>query len=78
MGCVEQQLKLKFIIYRTTVNIISVVGSSKSMEPSMGVELTKNMRGEVKLPSKQQAMEYHVENIIMDGDTSSHIHDNVS
>lgn len=27
----------------------------------MGVELTKNMRGEVKLPSKQQAMEYHVE-----------------
>ena len=48
------------------------------MEPSMGVELTKIMRGEVKLPSKQQAMEYHVENIIMDGDTTSHIHDNVS
>ena len=50
------------------------------MEPAMGVELTKNMRGEVKLPGKQQATEYHIENIIMDGDTTtiSHIHDNVS
>lgn len=49
------------------------------MEPFMGVELTKNMRGEVKLPGKQQATEYHIENIIMDGDTmTSHIHDNVS
>ena len=64
MGYVWKQLKLKFIIDRTTVNIVSVVGSSKSMEPSMGEELTENMRGEVKLPGKQQATECHIENII--------------
>lgn len=47
------------------------------MEPSMGVELTKNMRSQT--TRQRTDAEYHIENVIIDGDTTtSHIHDNVS
>ena len=44
----------------------------------MGVELTKNLVGELKIDEKP--VEYSVSNIIMDGDTTtiSHIHESVS
>ncbi|XP_074611940.1 uncharacterized protein LOC141866350 [Acropora palmata] len=57
-------------------------GSAKSMEPSMGVELTRGLTGELDLHNKGkgQSIKYSVGNIIMDGDTTtiSHIHQNVS
>ena len=52
------------------------------MEPSMGVELTRGLTGELDLHNKGkgQSIKYSVGNIIMDGDTTtiSHIHQNVS
>ena len=52
------------------------------MEPSMGIELTKGLAGEMKVDNtgETKSVEYSVDNIIMDGDTTtiSHIHDNVS
>ncbi|XP_068694458.1 uncharacterized protein [Montipora foliosa] len=57
-------------------------GSAMSMEPSMGVELTKRLAGEVEINSKggNKPIEYNLNNIIMDGDTTTifHIHENVS
>ncbi|XP_074616472.1 uncharacterized protein LOC141875922 isoform X1 [Acropora palmata] len=56
--------------------------SAKSMEPSMGVELTRGLTGALDLHNKGkgQSIKYSVGNIIMDGDTTtiSHIHQNVS
>ncbi|XP_020615725.1 uncharacterized protein LOC110053783 [Orbicella faveolata] len=52
------------------------------MEPSMGVELTRSLTGELNLDNKRegQSIQYSVGNIIMDGDTTtiSHIHQNVN
>ena len=48
----------------------------------MGVELTKGLAGEMEVDNSEEtkSVEYSVDNIIMDGDTTtiSHIHDNVS
>ena len=48
----------------------------------MGVELTRGLEGELELDSTggKKSIDYKVDNIIMDGDTTtiSHIHENVS
>ena len=48
----------------------------------MGVELTKRLAEEVEIDSKggNKPIEYNLNNIIMDGDTTTifHIHENVS
>ena len=71
-----------FFVAQWPCDIIVIVGSAKSMEPSMGVELTKQLAGGLELDSTggKQSTEYSVDNTIMDGDTrtTSRIHENVS
>ena len=53
-------------------------GSAKAMEPSMGVEMSKNLSGEIVLGKEGDSttVSYSLGNIIMDGDTTTIAHVN--